>query len=553
MYSLIRTFAHNMKNVVYIFSLLLVLLCACTHGKYTAMRSGLDSMNERNRNDLPFAVSDVQPYADYFSQHGTPNDQMLAYYLLGRAYHEHGEAPMALENYEKAIDCSDTTSSDCDYKQLSRVYGQMAEIYYLQHLFKHEIKSYQKAIHYSLSYGDILTAINYKERLSSAYEALENLDSALFIIDNVASWYKSHELYQDAAITMGRASSILIKQRDYVKANQYLSYYEQKSGLFDKRGNINLGCEVFYYFKGLLLLNLNKLDSAELYFRKELQYGKDFNNQNAGSHGLSLLFQKKHMPDSAAKYALYSYAMNDSMYAQMATNEVARIQAMYDYTLHQKIARKKSEEAQAEKENRNIAIGVIIILLVLFSVVTYNLIRKEKSGLAKYRSALRELKSMRSEKESLKRHESEYIQLISAKEGKIAELEKYVSKYGKQLYFKTANAERCLHESDTYKKIAGIAVRGQELTEADWMDISMLITEYFPGFDDFMATYKPQLKTNEYPICLLLRLHFKAVEISGMMNLSKSQVSQLCSDIMHKLFEKKGSSKDLSARLVKIF
>ncbi len=517
------------------------------------MRSGLDSMNERNRNDLPFAVSDVQPYADYFSQHGTPNDQMLAYYLLGRAYHEHGEAPMALENYQKAIDCSDTTSSDCDYKQLSRVYGQMAEIYYLQHLFKHEIKSYQKAIHYSLSYGDILTAINYKERLSSAYEALENLDSALFIIDNVASWYKSHELYQDAAITMGRASSILIKQRDYVKANQYLSYYEQKSGLFDKRGNINLGCEVFYYFKGLLLLNLNKLDSAELYFRKELQYGKDFNNQNAGSHGLSLLFQKKHMPDSAAKYALYSYAMNDSMYAQMATNEVARIQAMYDYTLHQKIARKKSEEAQAEKENRNIAIGVIIILLVLFSVVTYNLIRKEKSGLAKYRSALRELKSMRSEKESLKRHESEYIQLISAKERKIAELEKYVSKYGKQLYFKTANAERCLHESDTYKKIAGIAVRGQELTEADWMDISMLITEYFPGFDDFMATYKPQLKTNEYPICLLLRLHFKAVEISGMMNLSKSQVSQLCSDIMHKLFEKKGSSKDLSARLVKIF
>ena len=129
----------------------------------------------------------------------------------------------------------------------------------------------------------------------------------------------------------------------------------------------------------------------------------------------------------------------------------------------------------------------------------------------------------------------------------------FISKYGKQLFFTTANAERCLYESITYKRIEGIAVRGQKLTEEDWKDISILITEYFPGFDDFLITYKPQLKLNEYPICILLRLHFKATDIAGMLSLSKSQVSQLCSDIMYKLFEKKGSSKELSAKLARIF
>ena len=44
---------------------------------------------------------------------------MPAYYLLGRAYHEHGEAPMALQCYHDAIDCADTTAADCDYAQLA--------------------------------------------------------------------------------------------------------------------------------------------------------------------------------------------------------------------------------------------------------------------------------------------------------------------------------------------------------------------------------------------------------------------------------------------------
>ena len=83
----------------------------------------------------------MQPYVDFFDDHGTPNDRLLAHYLLGRAYHDHGEAPMALQCYQDAIDCADTLSTDCDYPQLARVYGQMAQIFYEQGLYREQLDS----------------------------------------------------------------------------------------------------------------------------------------------------------------------------------------------------------------------------------------------------------------------------------------------------------------------------------------------------------------------------------------------------------------------------
>ena len=122
----------------------------------------------------------------------------------------------------------------------------------------------------------------------------------------------------------------------------------------------------------------------------------DFSNQNGGAMGLAMVFEQRHQPDSAAKYYQYAYAMNDSVYAQMATEEVARMQAMYDYSRHQQIASKKTEEARIERTNRYLAVGVIIILLLLFSVIVIRFIRKEKKGLTLYRETLGELKSVRS-------------------------------------------------------------------------------------------------------------------------------------------------------------
>ena len=120
-----------------------------------------------------------------------------------------------------------------------------------------------------------------------------------------------------------------------------MQIYESESGFFDSLGNIQKGREIYYKIKGLYFLHTNVLDSAEYYCRKELHDGKDYNNQNAAANGLKLLYQKLHRPDSSTKYAIYAYDMLDSLYAQRTAKEIERMQAMYDYTRHQKIAQQE--------------------------------------------------------------------------------------------------------------------------------------------------------------------------------------------------------------------
>ncbi len=543
----------TMKQLLTIF-LALSLLCGCTtDAERSRMRSGLDSINQRNRNDQPFTVADVQPYADFFDRHGTANDRLLAHYLLGRAYYDAGEAPMALQCYQQAIECADTTAKDCDFAQLSKVYAQMGQLFYSQALYQQQIEVCKMASHFALLADRSQSAIIDYEQLTNAYEASGKIDSAIYVIDSVASWYNLHNDIQNAAIAYGRSTSILLHLSDYKKARKLMDYYEQHSGFFDRQGNILKGREIYYYYKGLLLLHEGKTDSAELYFRKELQNGYDYSNQNSGAKGLALLYEKAGISDSAAKYYRYSYEMLDSLFSAKVTEEVNRVNTLYDYTRNQKIAQQKTEEAQHEKNKRRFFVTLFMLSSLVATVIILALLKKSKAGLEKYKESFRELQQISSERDALFLHKNEYAQLIAEKEKKIQQLENVVKKYGKQLYFTTANAERCLKESATYQIISGKAIRGEHLT-ADFMSkANQLASEYFPTFDDFIATYRSILKPEECNICILLRLHFKPIEISGMLCMSKSLVSQNCTNVMKKIFNEKGSSKELSAKLSNLF
>ena len=107
-----------------------LLLVACHSGEQQRLQ--LEELERQNRADsLLLNDSLARALADYFDRHGTPNEQMRAYYILGRTYADRGEAPQAIAVYNDAADKADTTA-DCDYAKLSRVYAQKAEVFYYQ-------------------------------------------------------------------------------------------------------------------------------------------------------------------------------------------------------------------------------------------------------------------------------------------------------------------------------------------------------------------------------------------------------------------------------------
>jgi hypothetical protein len=91
--------------------LLLLLLVACDSGRRERLQ--LEELERQNRADsLMTNDSLALALTNYFDRHGTPNEQLRAYYILGRTYADVGEAPRAIEAYNTAADRADTTAAD---------------------------------------------------------------------------------------------------------------------------------------------------------------------------------------------------------------------------------------------------------------------------------------------------------------------------------------------------------------------------------------------------------------------------------------------------------
>ena len=103
-----------------------------------------------NKTDSTFTSDSIMlEVVDYYEHHGSANDRMLAYYMLGCVYRDMHEAPMALEYYNKATEQADTTAKDCDYATLCRVYSQMGVLFDKQYLPYEELASFDKATLYA--------------------------------------------------------------------------------------------------------------------------------------------------------------------------------------------------------------------------------------------------------------------------------------------------------------------------------------------------------------------------------------------------------------------
>ena len=199
-----------MRHLLTIFVLLLALTCCTTEADRNRMRAALDSINGRNQSGQPFTVNEVQPYVEFFDEHGTPNDRMLAHYLLGLAYYDHGEAPAALQCYQDAADCTDSTAADCDYAQLARVYGQMAQIFYEQGLYRQQLVYGQQSVKYAWKGKDTLLTLGNYEQEGYAYLELKDTVTAIAVIEDVAKHYIELGYVKDASITLGGSIRPLI-------------------------------------------------------------------------------------------------------------------------------------------------------------------------------------------------------------------------------------------------------------------------------------------------------------------------------------------------------
>lgn len=528
-------------------------------GKHFRMQYRLLRLNTLNKLDTVFhSTTEAQTLADYFDDHGSPNEQMLAHYLLGRAYYDLHEAPMALHCFQEAAEKADTTASDCDYRQLSRVYGQMASLFYYQNLLTQSLRCDDQSIKYAFIGKDTLNAILSMSSKFFSYNALHQIDSAFYIEKIASDLAVKHGYKALSAVILGGSIRLLVEKGELIKAKRYIDIYERESGFFDSAHCIERGREMYYNIKGFYYLSIEKYDSAEYFFRKELREGKDHNNQNAGSRGLALLYQRKQVPDSVAKYALYSYEMNDSVYAQTATHEVEQIKGMYDYSRNQMLAQQEKERADSETELRRWLVIAFLSFGICICYVILNERKKKTEALRKYKANVSALALAQVEMVQLRSQEIEYSRLIQSKEKQLLSLQEEIHSFQEKEQRQNESeeerlqiAENNLAQSPLYKKLQTMSNKGQKITDDDWQWIYSLAIEYFPSFWEYITSKKFALNESEFNTCVLIRLHVRPVSVSVMLEVTTGYVSKLRIRLYEKLFGEDGNSKQFDERIMK--
>lgn len=560
-------------------------------GRHFRMQCSLHRTNALNKLDTLFHTTEgTQQLADYFDGHGTPNEKMLAHYLLGRAYYDMGESPMALKCFQDAVAMADTTDADCDYWQLSRVYGQMGNVFWQQNLLKHNLECAGKAIKYAYMAGDTVNALlNMAEKIN-IYDEWHKPDSAICLCEKLSMLFKKYGHPDIAASMLGASIDLLLDKGDITKAKKYINIYDTESGFFDANGNIEYGREVYYYSKGRYYLAVNQYDSAEYYFRKELRDGKDFNNQNMGAHGLAQLFQQTNRPDSAVKYALYSYEMNDSVYARMATKEVANIHGLYNYIHNQEIAQKEKEKNVAERNKVRWLACFLLIMMLAGIYYVRNTRQKRREMSRKYHKSVTDIAYLQSEVTKLASQKSDLDKLLANEKSKylasiqisednalalkqaesgmdllnhnieelhrmITEKESIITKLKTDLQVKYKQekheidlANENLKRHKFYPTLHELSSKGQAPDDCQWQELKMMAAEVYPGFYEFISS--KSLNEKEFYTCMLLRMFVKPKVISYMLSVTPAYISKIRSEMLLFLFNVTGTAKEFDKRIM---
>jgi hypothetical protein len=527
--------------------LLVLLVAACTDGRQ--MRLQLAGLEARNRADsLMTDDSLAQALADYFDRHGTPNEQMRAHYILARTYTDLGEAPRALDEYHRAAAKADTTASDCDYKTLSRVHGQTAELFYSMLLPNETLEELRRGYRYAQKANDTVTRLIAYERQSYAYDLIGKKDSAYIVLQKAHQNYLNHGYDGFAANCAAPLAMYLLEQQKWQEARRYIDIFE-KGATYFVDGSVLPGHEMYYYIKGNFFVGIGKRDSAEHYFRRIICQTSDSINLSAAYKGLYKLFKDAGRTDSVAKYADLYCTLNDTLYVEKTIEKLQHMQALYNYERNQSLAQQKEQEAL---DARNMLIFTLMLSSLIFVIIGWsvwswhqkkkqqmdalarqseeriaNLIKEEQQRTQTMKDEQhRQLEMIeKANHELLQMKEKAYDRLILAKEEEITIRKKEIEQLQQQLTLHANARERFLN-TPAFAKIRYYANNPKEKVKKSDINLFLRTAEAeFPSFYHALRDGK-YVNDEDLFLCLLIHSDFDLSDICNLTGLSSVDLSK---------------------------
>ena len=518
-------------------------------GKSTQMRYQLVYAKGMNKGYVDFTTDSLmKEIVDYYDNHGTCQQQMLAHYLLGCVYRDLGDSPASLSCYNDAVEKVDTTSSDCDYKLLTRVYEQQGALFLSQSMPQNALSAYQKAEKYAWIAKDTLSAVLSYEHLGNIYEYMGNMNKVIEVYENASRRYHQYGYPVQAARALGGAIQALILTKQYAKAKKYMDVFEAESGYFQKNSCYSyINYSHYYYLKGLYCLESHS-DSAKYWFTKCQEFAKTNNNKSFSAYAWYLYYIKHQQMDSVAKYSEQAFAYNDSANLDMERDLMQKMQAIYDYDRWKNVAH--NEEIKATRANLTLLVSILVsVSVIIIGILTFLVYRKKRKlelqEKEEQENLIRQqIYDTKQELELLRTvNDRKIADVIKEKEQTINKLEDDLKdireKYSNS---SLSDVDILLKESSIYKRIKYLELHPKEtMRENDWIELEETIEQLIPSF---IPLLKNRLNVMAYRICLLVKLEISTSSIAILLGLSSSAISKYRKVMLEKLCGRSGKPKD---------
>ncbi len=506
--------------------------------KSQRMRHSLLTMKAKNKAYIPFTSDTLaNDLVSYYDSYGTPNDRLLAHYLLGCVYRDLDEAPRAIECYLDAVNLADTTATDCDYNTLTVTYSQMAKLYDQQLLLSDEIEARRHACRYSYLDKDTAYAISQIEKTGDTYILMNKKDSAELLIKEARRLFQKYGYRQKALQTSLSLLYIYVRSSDRLpEAKRLIDQFESESNLFDSNHELPPSRHQFYSYKGKYYEGIGLLDSAEYYFRKIYRPKMTSVEKDPMYRGLLSVFEKRHQSDSIAKYAQLFCEANDSSIAIKDRDLTAQMASLYNYNRNQKIAEQEKEKS---RNTRNLLFLVVVLTIGCGILV----LRKRNARRKELKQLSQSLFNTRKEREDIakeleKLKAKDYESLIVLKERKEEELNNVIASLQRQI--DQADLEdhlQQLKESDIVKLFNEKKVFKQGVaspTKKDWKQLEQQFRQNMQAA--YAVLGKANLSQMELRICILFILGFDDKEVNTIFYSSPQSISKAKRHANNKLF-----------------
>lgn len=539
-------------------------------------------MKALNKMDCPLDTDTLASLVKYFDNHGSANDRMLANYILGCYYIGKGNSPEAMRYLHLAAEAADTTDAGCDWRTLHKVHVHTALQLMAKNALTDAMTENALALKFAMAAKDTLNAIITLEQRSNIYLNQGQDAKAFDIRSKLYGMYKNHGYDKEAAISVWPLVSMLAKRGNLAAAKRCIGIFEKESGLVDSIGNIEKGREAYYVDKGIYMFKLNKIDSAEYYFRKCLGNTNSHFNCKDSYEGLEDVYKKRHIPDSVAKYAELARITTDSMYAEMNTTHLQQMRAMYNYNEYKLSAEVYKRKALSARLTTIIIALVVSILAICAAIYIRKKRRARRMEVIKYERSIDELEKARLELYTVnEKQQAEMARMIKEKtdeierqrktdESYIHELERsrdalydlserQKAEFNRLIEAKDAQIDQLYQEKQKYEKVKTrmdninkysdkpIVKQLKHHAKHDFTpmtkeEISRL-KELFAGEEGF-SKIDNIVNEYEYQVCMLIRTGFTPSDICILMNSSKSSIANVRKKLYTKLTGRNGSSKD---------